>query len=182
MHVCHMVTKKIVVSTRILWPPFVQPANWPNICWVLSVLLVTEETTTNRTVSARKSLAVWLVEQIDRWAVASWWWVSCKSRRLGKHAVPSCVDAAPYWPGLPFTWVFSSFKHFKVLTAYSRQKNSGRISRKLSKEKLCFLSLSKNNFLEVNFLLLCFLRYFISQCHYISPFIMLFLSLLSLVK
>lgn len=23
---------KNVVSTRILWPSFVEPANWPNIC------------------------------------------------------------------------------------------------------------------------------------------------------
>lgn len=25
-------TKKTVVSTRILWPSFMEPANWPNIC------------------------------------------------------------------------------------------------------------------------------------------------------
>ena len=96
-------------------------------------------------------------------------------QEAGETAGPSCVDAAPCWPGLPFTWLFSSLKHFKVLTAYYRQKNSSRISRKLS--KACFLSLSKSNFLEVNFLLLCFLRYFVSAITFLHNFIMLFLSL-----
>ena len=123
MHVCNELTKKTVVSTRILWPSFVEPANWPNICWVLSVLLVTEETITNRTVSTLKNLAVWVVKQIDRWVVSSWWWVSCyNSKRRGEACGAIWCGCCPLLTKVALYMVFfSSFKHFKVLIAYKQK-------------------------------------------------------------